>query len=307
MEQKYKYTVCTKCITYNHAKYIFDTMNGFSMQETTFPVVTVIIDDNSTDGESEIIRHYLLANFNKPYRSESTEYADVICAKHKTNLNCNFVVILLKYNHYSIKKSKESYLSEWMNNAKYVALCEGDDYWINPKKLQHQVDFMEANDDCSLVFHNAYIEDAETKNRRGTHKIYNKSRYTPLSHIIRDGGFIPTASILYRKKMFEGYGDFPQKCPAGDIKIQTYAALVGKVYYINDVMSVYRLVGTPATHVLMAETERWVEHQNQIIEWYKMVNEYTKHKYEKDIKGAITFSEARIIIAQRKYYKLWNL
>lgn len=155
MEQKYKIMVCTQCFTFNHSKYIEDAMKGFSMQVTTFPVVTLIVDDSSTDGEAEIIRKYLAEHFQNPYRYEETDDYYLICANHRYNSNCNFVVFLLKYNHYSLKKSKLPYLSEWLDNTKYQAVCEGDDYWTDSFKLQKQFDYMEAHPECSLC-HTAF-------------------------------------------------------------------------------------------------------------------------------------------------------
>ena len=160
MEKEYKYMVCTRCSTFNHAPFIVDTMNGFTMQETTFPVVSLIIDDASTDGEPEIIKQYLKDYFLNPYREKETDDYCMICAKHKSNLNCTFIVFLLKYNHYSIKKSKLPYLSEWLDNSKYHALCEGDDYWIHPNKLQIQVFFLESHPNISYTCtrYKTYIE-----------------------------------------------------------------------------------------------------------------------------------------------------
>ena len=139
MGEEYKYMVVSRCYTYNHAAYIEDALSGFVMQKTTFPVVSVIVDDASTDGEQDVIINFLEEHFQKPYRDEETDYARIICADHNTNLNCKFIVFLLKYNHHSIKKAKLPYISEWTNNAKYHAICEGDDYWIDPLKLRASI------------------------------------------------------------------------------------------------------------------------------------------------------------------------
>ena len=171
MEEEYKYPVCTRCFTFNHAPFIVDAMNGFTMQETTFPVVTIIVDDASTDGEQDVIRQYLNEHFRKPYRTEETEYAHIICADHKTNPNCQFVVLLLKYNHYSINKDKFSYISEWLDNAKYHALCEGDDYWIDSQKLQILVSFLEGHPDHSLAVHDFKVYESINQRFRKSHPI----------------------------------------------------------------------------------------------------------------------------------------
>ena len=98
------FLVCVKRMTFNHHAYIEDAMNGFVMQETDFPFVCVIIDDASTDGEPEVIN------------DETDDYVRTL-GRHKTNENCYFLVIYLKYNHYSIKKSKMPYYAEYQGNA----------------------------------------------------------------------------------------------------------------------------------------------------------------------------------------------
>ena len=125
-----EYMVRVQCMTYNHAPYIEDAMNGFCMQETDFPYVCVIVDDASTDGEPEVIKYYLEKNFDlqgsQYFREEDTGDYHLIFAKHKINPNCYFGVLLLKYNHWKKKKAKAPYFEEW-SRSKYIALCEGDD------------------------------------------------------------------------------------------------------------------------------------------------------------------------------------
>lgn len=156
----YKYKVCTRCITYNHGLYIKDAMDGFTKQQTTFPVVTTIIDDASTDNEQEVIRDYLYEHFDVADAStayvKETDYAIINFARHKTNLNCFFAVLFLKENHYRLKKGflKMKYISEWHDNAQYEAICEGDDIWVDPNKLQLQVDFMDNHPDYVMCHTN---------------------------------------------------------------------------------------------------------------------------------------------------------
>ena len=150
--EQLKYMVRVSCLTYNHVNYIKDAMNGFTMQETNFPYVCTIIDDASTDGEQEVINNYLQEHFDMEdksvVRNEETDDYVLTFAQHKTNRNCYFAVFFLKYNHYMIKKPKDQYIKEWLN-VKYIAFCEGDDYWTNPKKLEIQFDALEAHPECS--------------------------------------------------------------------------------------------------------------------------------------------------------------
>lgn len=125
----HQYEVCVHCPTYNHSLYIEDCLNGFIMQKTTFPFCVVIVDDASTDGNQEIIKQY------------AEKYPDIIKP------------VLLQENHFSQKKSKRPYYSSYDEQSKYVAMCEGDDYWTDPLKLQKQVDFMEVNLNYGICCH----------------------------------------------------------------------------------------------------------------------------------------------------------
>ena len=98
-----KYKVCVWCNTYNQTSYIKDTMDGFCMQQTSFPFVCLIMDDASTDGEPEVIKQYLNDHFDTEWTKETDDY-HLTLARHQENKNCYFAVYLLKYNHYSIKK-----------------------------------------------------------------------------------------------------------------------------------------------------------------------------------------------------------
>ena len=310
MEKEYKFKVFVKCMTFNQVSFIKDAMDGFCMQQTNFPFVCCIVDDASTDGEQEVIKRYLEDNFKRStdmlsYGGETEDYISLFL-QHKTNKNCFFAVYLLKYNHWG-KKSKYEYYNKWVCSSEYVAICEGDDYWINEQKLQEQVDFMDQHAKCSLCCHNAYIENSETKNRIGQHKIYKRSQYADRLHVLRDGGFLPTVSLLYRNGVFgDDYEKFPLNRAAGDIRIQAYAAIVGSVYYINKPMAVYRLNPDSVTHKAMNDPSLGIKRQNMHLDWYRRVDEYTQKKYHSDIDKSIAFCEARIIRLEGKYYKLWN-
>ena len=106
-----KFKVSVRCFTFNQAKYIEDTMNGFVMQQTDFPFVCCIVDDASTDGEQDVIKKYMDMHFDYSPNSVSfekeTDYAYIHYAQHKENKNCYFAVLFLKENHYSKKMGKK--------------------------------------------------------------------------------------------------------------------------------------------------------------------------------------------------------
>jgi len=241
----YKYMVCVRCITFNHAPYIEDALNGFTMQQTTFPFVCTIVDDASTDGEPDIIRRYVDEHFLEPYRVYDTEYAHIFCAKHKTNLNCEFVVFLLKYNHYSIQKSKLEYLSDWIKNAKYQALCEGDDYWINSHKLQRQVLFLEQNPDYVLS-HTSYKAYFERTGVFVNSKDIKTNQNIKVATDVFRSYRIMTLTVVFRTDVYNEVRAadpylFGTAFKMGDGQLWYEMARKGKIHFIPEVLCVYRV------------------------------------------------------------------
>ena len=158
---KFEASVC--CMTYNQKDYVIDTLNGFTMQETTFPYVCMVIDDASTDGEPETLRSYLdehfdLSEYGGAQLEETDDYSAVLC-RHKDNQNCFFAVYFLKYNHHQLDKdlTKMDYYSALMENVEFTGFCEGDDFWIANDFLQIAVDFLRDNKDYSTVFGNKLV------------------------------------------------------------------------------------------------------------------------------------------------------
>ena len=280
--------VCVRCMTFNHAPYIVDAMNGFTMQQTTFPFVCTIVDDASTDGEQEIIRNYLHENFdlkdNSIVRNEETDDYVLCFAQHKMNKNCYFAVLWLKFNHYSIKKAKKPYLVEWDNNAKYIAMCEGDDYWIDPLKLQKQFNFMEAHPEYSLCFHANYELFPS-----GEKKIYKpkelKEQYSPDDVILGGGGFMATCSMFYRGKYLlnEGKPDFLRNCPIGDLPLMLYYVAKGNIGYIDEVMSVYRRIVPGSWSIRQNGIRAQFKHYKASLKMYDEYDKYTGYKYHHTI------------------------
>ena len=280
--------VCVRCFTYNHEPYILDALKGFAMQQVSFPVVFVVVDDASTDNTASVIRHFVYDNLNfedktVAYKKE-TDFAHVFFARHKTNENSYFAVLLLKANHYSQKKPKMPYLAEWMGNAKYIALCEGDDYWIAPEKLQVQVDFMEEHPQHSLCFcaHKLLFPN-------GT--IQESNRYEenidqcPMEDIILGGGgYMVTNSILYRKSMYVPYSTWAVGCPIGDLPLMLTLANKGKVGYLTDVMCVYRIAANGSwSQRMSADRKKRRHHYQSIIKMWHQFDEWSDGKYHEAV------------------------
>lgn len=241
---KTNYKLCVRCFTYNQSSYIEQTLDGFCMQETTFPFVCTIIDDASTDGEQEIIKKYLLEHFDLQDKSttRNIETSDYILffARHKLNINCFFAVLFLKYNHYSIKKDKFQYISEWLDVVRYEALCEGDDYWIDSGKLQKQVTFLEENLDYVLCFHNVKVFKQQENELVDDFITIDVPETTTIDFFVQ-GNYIHTPSIVFRhipeviEVRNQLYG-----VVVGDFVNNILLAQYGKIKKLHECMSVYR-------------------------------------------------------------------
>lgn len=275
MEKQKTFILCTRCYTFNQSDYIIDAMNGFVMQKTSFPFVCVIVDDASTDETPSIIRNYIIDHFDfhhsDAYEKE-TSYASIFYAPHKENRNCYFAVVLLKENHQSQKKSKFPYLREWRDTAKYNALCEGDDYWIDPNKLQKQVDYLESHPNVSFLFTARYVDD-ERRNIRIEQK-YRIRNYT-INDIL--SGFNPgLQNICYKTEVQTDQEKYPTV--NGDRILPYLASLMGEIHCINDVTSVYRKTGEGLS--TRVSRNDWFRHASKdLYEFHRAVGYHEKEAF----------------------------
>lgn len=250
------YLVLCDTITFNQAPYIKDTMDGFCMQKTNFPFVCYIIDDASTDGEPEVIKAYLEANFQMD-KAEfyELELANVIVAQHKTNTNCTFAVYLLKRNLWKEPDLKYSHRKPWTDRCKYIALCEGDDYWTDPLKLQKQVDLLEADETLMACCTNCSVVDMKN-NMLEDKRIYpvvndNVQGHYSLRDFFDQSHQYPTLSVVYRNTHKK---EVAEKCKImrnpymGDWTLWIALLCFGDMYYLDEVTCAYRINPTSLTH-----------------------------------------------------------
>lgn len=233
------FMVSTRCMTYNQEQFIVDTMNGFVAQQITFPALFIIVDDGSTDQTAIKIQQFLNENFDS-ISTENDSFGKVAHARHKDNKNCFFTVILLNENHYSIKKSKYPYIKPWEKDCKYIAFCEGDDFWTNPHKLQKQVDFLETNPDYNLACHNWNVLKDDEVLPSPVNGLYTK----PISFTFATLPWVwitKTLTMMYRKSSVD-QDSFSKFKYSRDVHIVYYALTEGKGYYSPEIMATYRVV-----------------------------------------------------------------
>lgn len=249
----YKYIVATRCFTYNQAPYILDTLRGFSIQKTSFPCVFIIVDDASSDGEPDILRHWaeenLLLNEKRVSSCKEMQYGELIYARHKEQTNSFYSIILLSDNHYRSQKSKQkmSYIAEWYNESKYHAICEGDDFWIHPQKLQLQVDFLEAKSGYGLVHTKSKVL---IESKHEYEKTLRGERVDSFENFI-EANTIVTATTLFSKEIDNAYlDDVPSQrtWPLLDLSRWLYFYLHSKVGFIDEITTVYRVLDESASH-----------------------------------------------------------
>lgn len=244
----WQYKVLVKCFTYNQSKYIEDALRGFVMQETNFPYICFIVDDASTDGEQNVINNYLELHFacedKSSYRTIETEDYVLKFARHKTNHNCFFATLFLKYNHYSIKKNKDVYFAQYIEKVKYIALCEGDDYWINKYKLQRQVELLDSDSNCSLCYH--ACKNVFEDNYKGVKSPIGEFVKEKLSYIDFMPGYpFQTASVVYRSSVHKSPLYIKVKAKGSMYSVSLFIT-VGQFGYFRgfkEQMSVYRRNG----------------------------------------------------------------
>ena len=216
------------------------------MQQTDFPFVCAIIDDASVDGEQEVITQYLHNHFSTETTEETADY-HLSFAHHKENPNCHFAVLLLKYNHYSIKKSTLPYISRWFDGADYFTMCEGDDYWTEPQRLQRQADALDANPKAFMAYTSYRVVDAEDKPfRRPLIESFPLRSHSGdnLPTLLRYGNYVMTLTTMYRNEIWktEAY----QSCPHHwlDFSRTMAAALMGDFIWMPEVTASYRSLPT---------------------------------------------------------------
>lgn len=272
-DEKIMVSIC--CLVYNHEKYLRECLEGFVTQKTNFKFEVLIHDDASTDSSVAIIKEY------------EEKYPDIIKPIYQKENQHSKGVRISMQNQYPRAKGK------------YIALCEGDDCWCDNQKLQRQVEYLECHDDFSMCFHAAKVINCKT-NEEEIQCPYQKNSIAPTSDIILGGGlFVPTASIVFRRKYIMEIPEYFYKADIGDYPLQLHLASKGKIYFFNNVMSVYRFEreGSWTVNNRKQSNEKKIQHLKIESEWLEDFNKETSYQYSKEI-------AKRILFYQYSIYKL---
>ncbi|MDO4939102.1 MAG: glycosyltransferase [Lachnospiraceae bacterium] len=254
-------------LTYNHEKYVAQMLDSMLSQKTDFGFEILMHDDASTDRTADIIKGY------------AQKYPEIIKP------------LFEEENQFS--KSEIKNISGIYNfprvQGKYIAMCEGDDYWTDDNKLAVQTEYMEAHPDCSLCFHSAHrinIDVAGSKLMRP----YDRTRTVSPEDIIDKSSGYPTASLLMRADLMKILPDFYMKAPIGDIPMQLTMAAGGYGYYIDRPMCAYRYFAPGSWSRDMLNGSGYIDKQNkylhQMLEMYDSFNEFSDYRFASSVESA---------------------
>ena len=252
MERDMKFKASIRCLTYNHVNYITDALNGFISQETDFPFIALVIDDASTDGEQELLKDFIEHNFKSgeeaDFKVEEKEDASVYYGQSVSNPNCFFKFVLLKYNYYSRGKSK---MAVYHVESEYEAICEGDDYWTDPLKLQKQVSFLDSHPDYGMCYSSfdIYYQDKGkmVKDLFRTDPVRFPSHYS-LEDFILKAGYVAPPSWCVRTEARSCIPNHRFGSPDGTFVMFACFLASSKVYVFPESMVVYRVLRESASH-----------------------------------------------------------
>lgn len=271
------------CKTYNHEKYIADAIESFLAQKTDFPIEIIIHDDASTDNTANIVKEY------------EKRYPGVIKPIYQNE------------NQYSkgVNTSKKYIYPKVC--GKFIAFCEGDDYWLDFGKLQKQADFLQNNDSFSMCFHKVKVVNTN-KSFTGRY-LGPKKKGSAIYSISKlgQGGFVHLSSMMIRAKFFKE--NLPEwytkvrKGIGGDFKLAIYMGIVGKVYYFDKVMSAYRtgVENSAMTRMRSSFTNKdYIDYYIKRAGIVKEIDEFYKYKYHEELEQLIAKCEFTIALHEGK-------
>ncbi len=256
------------CNAYNHEAYIGKALESFVNQKTNFAFEILVHDDASTDGTAAVIREY------------ESKYPELIKPIYQTE------------NQWSKGQGIVGKLQRSRALGRYIAMCEGDDYFTDPYKLQKQFDALEAHPEIDFCAHKTVAVDALTGEVIKYISPSDENRLFTVEEIIAGGGdFVATNSIMYRKSINDNVPHF-REVFRFDYALQIHAGLRGGMIYLPECMSAYRMMVPGSwSETTYSDNGRILKHINKQLEFLKLLNEETELKYDGVIQKCILEQE----------------
>ncbi|MDF3130400.1 glycosyltransferase [Kiritimatiellaeota bacterium B1221] len=255
-------SVCV--VTYNHEKYLKEALDSILSQQTNFPFEICIGEDESTDNTPNICLDYA---------SKFPDLIRLFTRSEKDKIYINGV----KTGRYNTRETINA------SRGKYIAMCEGDDYWTDPLKLQKQVDFLELHHEYPACVHLA-----ETKIETGNFQkevfpeLPKDQTFTVLDSLDHTKMFAATASLVFRKMNFFNE-PWMNECFMGDRIIFSTLAAKGPIAVIPDVMSVYRRHDGGAVANFMTNSGVLAGKKSRVV-FFENIGEVVGTSYDVEVK-----------------------
>ncbi|MFN8295932.1 MAG: glycosyltransferase family 2 protein [Chitinophagales bacterium] len=261
-------TISISVITYNQENFIAETINGILSQKINFSIEIIITDDNSTDNTAKICREFASKNNN------------IIFHQNETNIGLmkNFVGTLDKC------------------SGKYIAICEGDDYWTDVNKLQKQVDFLEGNESFVACFHEvSVIRDNQIIKERRLELTEDIFTFADLAK----GNFVATLSLVFRNIFKHNFPSWIIECKVADYPLILSLAQHGKFKYFKDIMGVYR--HQPTGSYFNSSIKNWIA--NIMLPTYVIIYNNVFEANKRNIKASILKERMQLYKIEKKFLR----
>lgn len=280
-----KVLVSIWCITYNHEQYIREALDSFLMQKANFNYEIVVHDDASADRTPEIIREYEKKNPGLVYGIYQTENQT---SKHGADRKWIW------------------YIQAEHCNGKYIAFCEGDDYWLDIHKLQIQIDYMEHHPECVLTAHDAVLVNLAKGEAKAMHPYEDDSDISADEIIMQRHWILPTASMIFRKEALgEDFYKYFLGAGLGDFPLQLWMMTRGKIHYFSRIMSVYRYMHQDSwSKRITGDFKNTAIHTIQMIHFLRKFDKYTEKKYQNSVARRIEIFQKSVLLIYRQHFSL---
>jgi glycosyltransferase involved in cell wall biosynthesis len=263
-------------ITYNHEPYIAEAIEGVVMQKVDHPIEIIIGEDYSTDGTYAICQRYA---------QKYPELITLLPSARNLGMMGNFLRTL--------KSCK----------GRYIAFCEGDDYWVDERKLQKQIDFLEANPSVVFTFHASKIVDVRTGifGDYYKHKDFKTGILDKGILFEKGGGSFVSPSILFKSEILS-YPDWVTNAATGDFPLLLLGMIAGDIGYMDDPMCVVRLKTGVSWSESFTSYEKYYAYFLKEDAYLKEFNKYSGFRFNKWLRGHMMLRVYRLILHYYRFH-----
>ncbi len=243
------------CVCYNHEKYISDALDSFLAQRTSFKFEVVVRDDCSSDLTTEILKKY------------KNKFPNIIKLRLESS------------NQYSKGVKPFSVVSS-LATGKYIAMCDGDDFWIDDNKLQAQFDYMERHNHVAMLFENSILLECDINGEVTERRRFNLNLQEGViePRQLVNSWIVTTATVFFRNRDLSGLYPKILDLPYGDLPLYLHLAQFGQVHYRDKVSAVYRVL---TTGMIKSKVRRLDTAKTMLVFWDRLDELFGQLEIEK--------------------------